>query len=440
MKLISFPSSGLQGQVRVPGDKSISHRSLMFGALANGETRVDGMLDGEDVMATKAAMEAFGAKIYKDGDTWVIQGVGNGGLREPEDVLDMGNSGTSTRLLMGLVSAYEFTTFFTGDASLRKRPMARVSEPLTQMGAQMTSRSGGRLPLAVQGTAKTIPITYRLPVASAQVKSAILLAGLNTRGITTVIEPEKSRDHSEKMLRTFGAKIDVTTLADGATQIQLQGYPTLKGVHLQVPGDPSSAAFLTVAALITPGSDITIENVGINPLRIGLYQTLSEMGANIEFKNQRKLGEEEVADIRVRSSKLKGIHVPPARVPSMIDEFPILAIAASLAEGDTHMLEIGELRVKESDRIGAMVTGLRQCGVNVDEGADSMIIRPAAGKPKGDAIIDVKMDHRIAMSFLVLGLAAQNPITVSGAQTIATSFPTFEPLMKQLGANIEGVK
>ncbi len=426
---------GLQGEARLPGDKSISHRALILGGLAIGETRVSGLLEGEDVLNTGHAMQAFGADLARHSDgTWTVQGVGVGGLREPDAVLDMGNSGTGVRLLMGLVATHPMTTFFTGDASLRGRPMARVSTPLSEMGARFVSRDRGRLPLAVIGTASPVPISYTLPVPSAQVKSAILLAGLNTPGDTTVIEPEATRDHSERMLRAFGAKLSVS--ADGDRRIiTLSGQPELRGQTIAVPADPSSAAFLVVAALITPQSELTLLNVGLNPLRTGLFDTLREMGGDIEIRNQRDEGGEPVGDLVVKSSQLRGVDVPPERAPSMIDEYPILAVAAACAEGVTRMSGLAELRVKESDRLAVMAKGLAACGVTVTEKPDGMTVSGAT-IINGGATIATHLDHRIAMSFLVLGLRAKQAITIDDGAPINTSFPGFTNLMNSLGAKI----
>ncbi len=434
----SVPVTSLRGTARVPGDKSISHRALMFGALAVGRSTVTGLLEGDDVLHTAGALRAYGARIERvdsgAGPAWQIDGVGVGGLSEPDDVIDMGNSGTAVRLLMGLAATHPFTTFFTGDASLRRRPMARVTGPLTLMGATFVGREGGRLPLAVTGAESPQPIEYTLPVASAQVKSAILLAGLNARYDTTVIEPEPTRDHTENFLRAFGARVKVERLAKGGRAITVTGHPDLKPNDVVVPGDPSSAAFPLVAACLVPGADVTVENVGINPLRTGLFETLREMGADIQFLNRRETGGEPVADIRVRHAALKGVSVPPERAPSMIDEYPILAVAAAFAQGRTEMRGIQELRVKESDRIAAMARGLLACGVKVEEVADGMIVE--GGLPAGGAIVATEMDHRIAMSFLVMGLAAKQAVGVDDATMIDTSFPAFMPLMNALGARI----
>lgn len=441
LPLIARSAPALKGRVRVPGDKSISHRALMLGCLAVGETKVEGMLEGEDVLATAAAMRAFGAQVENTGaGAWTIHGVGVGGFLEPEDVLDMGNSGTSTRLIMGLAASHAITTVFTGDASLRSRPMQRVMDPLGQMGASFVSRSGGRLPLTVTGRAPAIPIAYKLPVPSAQVKSAILLAGLNTPGITTVIEKEPTRDHSERMLKGFGADLWTEETPEG-TAIHVRGEVELKPTHIVVPGDPSSAAFPIVAAAILPGSDVVVENVGLNPTRAGLFTVLKDMGADLAFENEREVGGEPVADIRVRGSALKGIEVPPEIAPSMIDEYPILAVAAAFAEGQTIMRGIGELRVKESDRIAMMATGLQACGVAVTEEPEGMIVNgTGGGLVPGGATVAAKLDHRIAMSFAVLGLRAKAPVRVDDASPINTSFPGFVDLMNGLGAELAVVE
>ena len=427
----------LAGAARVPGDKSISHRALMLGALAVGESVVGGLLEGDDVLHTAACLRALGAEVTRrDDGTWHLFGRGVGGLVEPADLLDMGNSGTGARLMMGLVATHPFTTFFTGDSSLRSRPMRRVTEPLTRMGARFVSREGGRLPVAVIGTAQPVPIRYELPVASAQVKSALLLAGLNTPGETTVVEPEPTRDHTELMLRAFGADVRVEPTEQGGRVVTVTGFPELTGRRFEVPADPSSAAFPAVAALLVAGSEILLTNVGVNPLRTGLYQTLKEMGADIAFENEREQGGERVADLRVRAARLSGVEVPAERAPSMIDEYPILAIAAACAEGTTRMNGLAELRVKESDRLGAMARGLAACGVRVEEEADALIVHGTGRPPAGGTTIASKFDHRIAMSFLVLGMVAEQPVVVDDADSIATSFPGFVALMNSLGAAI----
>jgi 3-phosphoshikimate 1-carboxyvinyltransferase len=438
-------SLALSGTARVPGDKSISHRSMMFGGLASGETRVTGLLEGEDVMRTAAAMKAMGAHIEKRGAEWVIRGTGNGALLQPEGPLDFGNAGTGSRLTMGLVGTYDMETTFIGDPSLSGRPMGRVLEPLRQMGVQVLKATpGDRMPITLHGPKHAAPITYRVPMASAQVKSAVLLAGLNTPGITTVIEPVMTRDHTEKMLKGFGANLSVETDERGVRHIFIEGQGKLTGQIIAVPGDPSSAGFPLVAALIVPGSDIVIENVLMNPTRTGLLLTLQEMGGRIDILNPRNAGGEDVADLRVRSSELKGVIVPPERAPSMIDEYPVLAVAASFAEGETLMHGLEELRVKESDRLSAVANGLKLNGVDCSEGEASLAVRGRPGgkglgrHPNGpDTTVKTHLDHRIAMSFLVMGLAAEKPVTIDDANMIATSFPEFMGLMKGLGAEIE---
>ena len=432
-------SPALSGTVRMPGDKSISHRSFMFGGLASGETRITGLLEGEDVLRTGDAMKAMGAGIEKRGDEWIIQGTGNGCLLEPTAPLDFGNAGTGSRLTMGLVGTYDMETTFIGDASLSSRPMARVLDPLREMGVQVLNAApGDRMPLTLRGPKVAAPISYRVPMASAQVKSAVLLAGLNTPGITTVIEPVMTRDHTEKMLQGFGVNLEVETDKDGVRHIRIEGQGKLSGQTIAVPGDPSSAAFPLVAALIVPGSDIVIENVLMNPTRTGLITTLLEMGAEIELFNQRNAGGEDVADLRVRSSELKGVTVPADRAPSMIDEYPVLAVAAAFAEGETVMLGLEELRVKESDRLAAVARGLEANGVDCTEGEATLVVRgKPGGKGLGGGTVKTHLDHRIAMSFLVLGLAAEKPVTVDDANMIATSFPEFMGLMTGMGAKID---
>ncbi|RJF84737.1 3-phosphoshikimate 1-carboxyvinyltransferase [Azospirillum cavernae] len=434
-------SGPLVGAIRAPGDKSISHRSLMLGAIAVGETVIHGLLEGEDVLHTAAAMRLLGAQADRDSDgVWRVRGVGLGALQEPAQVLDMGNSGTAARLLMGLVAAHPITCVFTGDASLNKRPMARVTTPLEQMGARFVGRSGGRLPLTVVGSDHLTPITYRLPVASAQVKSAIILAGLNTPGATTVIEAEPTRDHTETMLRHFGATVTTERQEDGALAVTVIGQPELTGREIHVPSDPSSAAFPVVAALLRPGSDVVLKDVGMNPRRTGLYDTLIEMGADITFENQRDQAGEPVADLRVKHSRLRGVVVPADRAPSMIDEYPVLAAAAACADGDTVMLGLKELRVKESDRLAMVADGLTACGVALEVGADdSLTVHGTGEPPKGGALIATAMDHRIAMSFLVLGAATAEPIKIDDGAFIETSFPGFVTLMNGLGAKITEV-
>lgn len=426
------PSGPLRGTIRVPGDKSISHRSLMFGALAVGETRISGLLEGHDVLATADALRAMGATITRHAPgEWSVHGVGIGGLLQPQGALDMGNSGTSTRLLMGLVASHAITATFTGDASLSGRPMGRVIEPLSQMGASVQASPGGTLPLMLSGCQPAVPITYRLPVASAQVKSAVLLAGLNTPGITTVIEPVPTRDHSERMLKGFGAELTVEETNDERI-IRIHGPAELAPQTITVPGDPSSAAFFIVAALLVEGSDLTIENVGMNDTRAGLVTVLRQMGGDIDLLNAREVGGEPVADLRVRHSQLSGITVDPAIAPSMIDEFPILFVAAALAEGTTITTGLEELRVKESDRISAMAAALSLAGAEVEETEDGLTIHGSAGNPlRGGGPVTTHLDHRIAMSMAVAGLASETGVTVDDTSPIATSFPTFEHLLEQ---------
>lgn len=426
----------LSGAVTVPGDKSISHRALMLSALAIGDSRVEGLLEGEDVLATAAAMRAMGATITRDDDgVWHISGVGVGGLLQPQTALDMGNSGTSTRLLMGLLASHDLTATFTGDASLSKRPMARVTDPLSQTGARFATSPGDRLPLTMTGACPAVPLDYRLPVASAQVKSAILLAGLNTPGITRVVEPVPTRDHSERMLKGFGADIEVAVEADGTRIITLKGEAELRPQNIVVPGDPSSAAFPMVAALLVPGSCITIRNVGLNPTRAGLIELLREMGGVIEITNPREVGGEPVGDLVVTASTLHGVEPDPARAPSMIDEYPVAFIAAAMAKGRSVFRGIEELRVKESDRIATMAEGLRAIGVTVEELEDGIIIDGTAGAPlPGGGPIATRLDHRIAMSFAVAGLGSRDGVEIDDMRPVATSFPTFLPLLQTIGA------
>lgn len=431
---LEIPSSGpLAGRVRVPGDKSISHRSLMFSALAVGTSRVEGLLEGEDVLATAAALRAMGATIVRGDDgVWTIDGVGVGGLLQPTSAIEMGNSGTSTRLLMGLVASHPITVTFTGDASLSKRPMGRVITPLSQMGAEFTASPGGQLPLMLRGICPAIPIAYTLPVASAQVKSAVLLAGLNTPGITRVIEPVATRDHSERMLRGFGADVTVEDSPEGKI-ISIRGEAELKPQQITVPGDPSSAAFLVVAATIVPGSDITVENVGLNPTRAGLFTALRMMGASIEECDAREVGGEPVADLRVRYAALSGIEVPADLAPSMIDEYPILFVAAAFATGTTIARGADELRVKESDRIAAMASALSAIGARVEEVEDGMIVHGSGGEPlPGGATIATLLDHRIAMSLAIAALACHKPVTLDDMSPVATSYPAFFDQIAQL--------
>jgi 3-phosphoshikimate 1-carboxyvinyltransferase len=426
------PARPLSGQALVPGDKSISHRALMFGALAVGTTDITGLLEGEDVLRTAAAMRALGAEVADlGGGHWQVAGRGIGGLVEPADVLDMGNSGTAARLLCGLLAGHALFAVMTGDASLRKRPMKRVTDPLSATGARFATRAGGRLPLAVEGAADPLPLDYTLPVASAQVKSACLLAGLSARGITRVVEHEATRDHTENMLRHFGATVRVAVEGHGRV-IELDGQPELVAAPVVVPGDPSSAAFPAVAALLVPGSEVLLRGVGLNPLRAGLFATLAEMGADITRLNPRMEGGEPVADLLVKASALRAVDVPPERAPAMIDEYPILAVAAAAARGTTRMRGLKELRVKESDRLAATAALLAANGVAVSVEGDDMIVQGAGGPPAGGGDVVTHMDHRIAMSALVLGLASRAPVRVDDAAFIETSFPGFAALMNRL--------
>ena len=426
-----MPSGPLTGRIRVPGDKSISHRALMFGALAVGRSRISGLLEGEDVLATAAALRTLGAAIEKDGKDWIVDGVGVGTLLQPGQTLDMGNSGTSTRLLMGLVASHGITASFTGDASLSNRPMGRVIEPLSEMGASFTTSPGGTLPLMMEGIQPAVPIRYRLPVASAQVKSAVLLAGLNTPGTTTVIEPVPTRDHTERMLRGFGVEVQAGE-ENGERIISVTGPCDLSPCDIEVPGDPSSAAFFAVAATIVPGSDLVIENVGLNTTRDGIYRVLEQMGADIEKQDEREVGGEPVADLRVRHAKLNGIEVDPAIAPSMIDEFPVLFVAAALAEGTTVTSGLEELRVKESDRLSAMGAALERVGARVEESADGLTIHGTGGAAlAGGDEIATHLDHRIAMSMAVAGLASDGGVELDTTEPIATSFPNFMDLLAE---------
>ena len=427
----------LRGVVHAPGDKSISHRALILGALASGVTEIEGLLEGDDVLRTAEAMRAFGATAERLGEgRWRV--TGQGGFTEPADVIDCGNAGTGVRLIMGAAAGFDLAAAFTGDASLRGRPMNRILKPLGQMGATWVCRSGGRLPLALKGGGLHA-IAYRLPEPSAQVKSAVLLAGLHAAGETVVIEPEATRDHTERMLRAFGAVVDVVESGSGRT-IRLAPGQKLTGAKIAVPGDPSSAAFPLVAALVTPGSQVTVEGVLLNPLRAGLFATLIEMGADLAYANLRDAGGEPVGDVTARFSSLRGVDVPPERAPSMIDEYPILAVAAAFAEGPTRMRGIGEMRVKESDRIALMAAGLAACGIGVEEGPDSLAVvggKRANHLVQGGAGVVTHGDHRIAMSHLILGLGAAEPVAVDDPAMIATSFPGFVELMRGLGAEIE---
>jgi 3-phosphoshikimate 1-carboxyvinyltransferase len=430
--LAARPGAPLRGRVRAPGDKSISHRALILGALAQGATEIEGLLEGDDVKHTAGAMRAFGAEVERLGeDRWRVAGLG--GFTEPKDVVDCGNAGTGVRLIMGAAAGFPLSATFTGDGSLRKRPMMRVLAPLGEMGASWLCREGGRLPLTLRGGALA-HIAYTLPVASAQVKSAVLLAGLNAAGGVVVREPEPTRDHTERMLRAFGARVEVSE--DGAGRlIHLAGGQGLKGAHVAVPGDPSSAAFPLVAALITPGSEVTVEGVLLNPLRTGLFDTLIEMGADLVVENRREAGGEPAGDVTARYSRLAGVEVPAERAPSMIDEYPILAVAAAFAEGRTLMRGIGEMRVKESDRLSLMAQGLAACGVAVEEGPDSLAVTGSA-IVEGGAEVATHGDHRIAMAHVVLGLAARSAVQVDEPDMIATSFPGFAALMRGLGADV----
>ncbi len=435
---VSEKSTALTGNVQVAGDKSISHRSLILGSQIIGCVRISGLLLGDDVMNTKKALQQLGVSIIQEGDVWVVQGRGVGGLGEPSGVLDMGNSGTGARLMMGLVASYPFTSFFMGDESLSKRPMQRVMTPLSQMGAQFQAHSGNTLPLSITGLASLMPITYELPVASAQIKSALLLAGLNTPGITTIIEPIATRDHTERMMEYLGLGVTRTPLPTGGFSISITGQPpqTFQETELHVPADPSSAAFPLVAAAIVPGSNITIANVCMNPLRTGLFTVLGRMGADISYSNQRTACGEPVADITLRYRPLKAVEVEDAIAPSMIDEYPILAVAAACADGISIMHGLGELRVKESDRLQAIADGLLACGMKAEIQGDSLIVHGTSGAVIGGGRVVTHFDHRIAMAFLVLGLNATKPITVDDSRAITTSFPTFTECMQSLGASI----
>ncbi len=429
----------LNGTIAIPGDKSISHRALMFGALAIGETRITGLLTGEDVLRTAAAMRALGADVTRDPDgIWRVAGRGIGGLTEPADVLDMGNSGTAARLLCGILATHPLFAVMTGDASLRGRPMRRVIDPLSATGAQFSAREGGRLPLAIQGARDALPLDYRVPVPSAQVKSAVLLAGLNAPGITRVEEPEATRDHTENMLRHFGATVSVEVSGSGRI-IELQGQPELRAADVVVPGDPSSAAFPLVAALLVPGSTVTIPAVGLNPLRTGLFLCLEEMGANILILNRRTEGGEPVGDLHVTAGPLRAVDVPAERAPSMIDEYPILAVAAACATGTTRLRGLKELRVKESDRLAATAALLSGNGVRIEIEGDDMIIHGTGVPPAGGGLVATHMDHRIAMSAIVLGMVTDAPVTADDAGFIDTSFPGFVELMNAIGAAIRPV-
>jgi 3-phosphoshikimate 1-carboxyvinyltransferase len=423
--------------VRVPGDKSISHRALIFGLLSHGETRIENLLEAEDVLNTAKAAEALGAGVKRVAEgSWVVVGAGIGGLAQPPCVLDFGNAGTGSRLMMGVAGSHPITVTFDGDASLRTRPMRRILDPLVRMGTTVVQEAaGGRVPLTLRGPRETIPITYETPAPSAQIKSAVLLAGLNSPGLTTVVERQATRDHTERMLAHFGATVTVETAGNGR-RISLQGQPDLRGAEVVVPADPSSAAFPLVAALITPGSEIVVENVMMNPLRTGLITTLLEMGAAIEFLNRRDIGGESVADIKASYGPLQGVEVPPERAPAMIDEYPVLSVAAAFAMGETVMRGLEELRVKESDRLAAVADGLAANGIRAEVAGDDLTVHGTGGQVPGGGVVATHLDHRIAMAFLVMGLGARGSVTVDDGSMIATSFPSFAPLMRQLGAEL----
>jgi len=435
--LTASPSAHLSGRIRVPGDKSISHRALILGALSTGITRITGLLEAEDVMATAQAVAALGAEVERLDGAVAVKGQGVGGLRAPPSALDFGNSGTGSRLMLGVVAGHDMQVEFTGDASLRRRPMGRVLAPLAAMGLQTDANEDhATLPLVVRGTCDLLPIVYDLPVPSAQVKSAVLLAGLHAPGRTTVVEPLAARDHTERMLSYFGAEISVEDRGAGARAVTVRGDAELHGASIAVPGDPSSAAFMIAAALIVPGSDIVIEGVLLNPTRSGFIATLREMGASVEVLDRRDEGGEPVGDLRVRASALKGVRVPPERAPAMIDEYPVLACLAAFAEGETRMEGLAELKVKESDRLAATAAGLTACGVSARVEGDDIIVE-GRGEVKGGGLVKTLMDHRIAMAFLTLGLGAQAPVTVDDTSMIATSFPDFTKLMTKLGARLQ---
>jgi len=434
--LTASPSARLSGRIRMPGDKSISHRALIMGALATGTTRITGLLEAEDVMATAQAVSALGAEVERSNGAVAVKGQGVGGLRAPSAALDFGNSGTGSRLMLGVVAGHDMQVEFTGDASLRRRPMGRVLAPLAAMGLQTdVDEDHATLPLVVRGTCDLLPIVYDLPVPSAQVKSAVLLAGLHAPGRTTVVEPVAARDHTERMLTYFGAEISVEDRGAGARAVTVSGDAELHGASIAVPGDPSSAAFMIAASLISPGSDIVVDGVLLNPTRSGFIATLREMGASIEVLDRRDEGGEPVGDLRVRASALKGVRVPPDRAPAMIDEYPVLACLAAFAEGETRMEGLAELKVKESDRLAATAAGLTACGVSARVEGDDLIVA-GRGEVKGGALVETHMDHRIAMAFLTLGLGARAPVTVDDTSMIATSFPDFTKLMTELGAQL----
>ena len=436
MTLRSDPSTTIKGRMRIPGDKSISHRALIIGAIAVGETRIKGLLEAEDVLATAEALRTLGATIRLEDETWTVTGVGTGGFADPERVIDCGNSGTLARLLLGPLSVHANSAHVTGDSSLCSRPMNRVLVPLRKMGAVFHSSQGDRLPLLVQGARFPIPIEYEVPVPSAQVKSSILLAALNTPGKTTVIEQKETRDHTENLLQAFGARIETSPSGPRGKAISVEGYAELVATDVEVPGDPSSAAFPGLAALIVPGSEIVVENVGLNPLRTGFIETLKEMGADLEMARQHTVTGEPVADIAFRHGQLRATDIPPERAPSMIDEYPAIAVAAAFAKGRTRMRGLGELRVKESDRFAAIVTGLTTCGVHVEAEGDDILIDGCDGPPPGGGTIRSGLDHRIAMSFLVLGTGSREAVQIDDGSAIGTSFPEFVGMMNKLGGNI----
>lgn len=437
--LAALAQGPLRGRLKPPGDKSISHRALILGLLCVGTTDIEGLLEGDDVLHTADACRALGAEVERRGEgSWQVRGCGIGSLLAPRATLDFGNSGTGLRLMMGVAGSHAMTACFDGDASLRKRPMQRILDPLSLMGAEILSQAdGARCPILLRGTSEPVPIDYSLPVASAQIKSAVLLAGLNSPGLTSVRETEATRDHTEKMLAHFGAAIKVEPFGAHGRKISLEGRPELRPAPIIVPADPSSAAFPLVAATIVPGSDVVIEAVMMNPLRTGLLTTLLEMGADIQILDRRDEGGEEVADLRVRAAMLKGVDVPATRAPSMIDEYPILAVAAAFAAGETRMHGLAELRVKESDRLGAVADGLRLAGVGCQILGDDLIVEGRAGDVAGGGVVVTHLDHRIAMSFLCLGLASRRPMAIDDSRMIATSFPAFRTLMERLGAGFQ---
>ncbi|HEY3778510.1 MAG TPA: 3-phosphoshikimate 1-carboxyvinyltransferase [Rhizomicrobium sp.] len=435
-------SGPLKGRAEVPGDKSISHRALILGALAVGETRISGLLEADDVLGTATAMRKLGAQVLRDGaGDWIVQGVGVGGFAEPQDVLDFGNSGTGARLVMGAVATTPVSAIFTGDASLRTRPMRRVLDPLARFGASYTARGGGYMPLALVGATRPLAIEHAVEVASAQVKSALLLAALNAPGLSRIAQRTPTRDHTERMLRAFGAEIAIERLADGGEAIAIAGEAELRPVPVAVPADPSSAAFPLAAALLVPGSEIVLPGLLLNPRRTGFLETLKEMGARIDIANMRQSGGEEIGDVAVRACALRGVEVPPERAPSMIDEYPMLAVVAAFAEGRTVMHGLEELRVKETDRLAGIVEGLRAIGVRIEQRDDGLVVegRGVDGVP-GGARVAARQDHRLAMAFLVAGLAARAPISVDDSTMVRTSFPQFRQLMRGLGADIAPVR